>query len=459
MNRLSKALSAAVYWLTVAALLLSMSGTPVFAATLRGDTTGDGQRNMSDALVLYNAASGTVNTPALNVGDVDGNNVINMLDALALYAYASNGTPLPVVAADVIKPIAHTSRYGRKKLVAAGQLDMVDAYDYLHQQVNAHKETIDLYSYGLTIPQAQRVIRYYRDDHPEVFWLTLAYSYRYSGSTFYDVTFDYAFTSSQVASYKKQLASVTEQMLSGITAQTDPADRARIVHNRLIQRAQYDKTYAKANSHNLLGVLIDKTGVCESYSLAYEYLMHQCGIQAGVVVGQSQGIGHMWNFLYLNGNWYQTDVTWDDPIVNSTHDWSHYYTYTYFNTTTAQMLTDHTIQTEYSTKNSAYAITYPVPTCTATAENYQLKIAKSVSYYNASAMAPILANAIKNNKPAVFLATGGYAASSLEAELKSDMSAMIGRMNSYLRAAERVRDVKYILKVNATHNTLEVFLD
>ena len=456
MNRFHKVLTAAATWLTTMALLLSASAVPVSAASLRGDMNADGSLSSADAVALYRATSGASAMPRASVGDVDSNGKVNMNDTLALYAQVSGENTVP---SNGIVPLSHNSRYGRKKLVASGKLAMVDAYDYLHKQINAYQKTIDLYAYGLTIPQAQRVIRYYHDDHPEVFWMTLTYTYRFSGSTFYDVTFDYAFTQSQIVSYKTKLETAADELLKGITSSMSASERARIIHNRLITRAQYDKTGDKPNSHTLLGVMVDKTGVCESYATAYQYLMHRCGIQAGVIVGQSRGAGHMWNFLYLNNNWYQTDVTWDDPIIESDCNWSKYYTYTYFNTTTAHMEKDHTIQTEYSSKDSSYATTYPIPTCTATAENYQLQAATAVSSYNAAALAPILAEAVKNDKPAIFRATGGYSASALKTELTNDMSAMIGRMNSYLGAADRVTTVRYIAKVNATHNTMEIFFN
>ena len=26
---------------------------------------------------------------------------------------------------------------------------------------------------------------------------------------------------------------------------------------------------------------------------------------------------HVWNAVYLNGNWYHLDLTWDDPVTNT----------------------------------------------------------------------------------------------------------------------------------------------
>ncbi len=50
-------------------------------------------------------------------------------------------------------------------------------------------------------------------------------------------------------------------------------------------------------------------GVCDSYSKAYRLLCRTAGINVGRVVNDN----HAWNILEIDGKWYQTDPTWDDP--------------------------------------------------------------------------------------------------------------------------------------------------
>lgn len=62
------------------------------------------------------------------------------------------------------------------------------------------------------------------------------------------------------------------------------------------------------NYYGADGTLVRGTGVCDSYSKAYHMLLRAAGIEAFRISSQ----GHAWNALCLDGQWYQTDPTWDD---------------------------------------------------------------------------------------------------------------------------------------------------
>ena len=87
-------------------------------------------------------------------------------------------------------------------------------------------------------------------------------------------------------------------------------DRALAAHDELIKKAVYDYTYVK---HAASGVLMEGTGVCESYARAYYMLMKAMNIDVYYVTGTTQGGNHSWNKIRLNGKWYAVDCTWDDP--------------------------------------------------------------------------------------------------------------------------------------------------
>ena len=95
-------------------------------------------------------------------------------------------------------------------------------------------------------------------------------------------------------------------------------------------------SYLKS-AFDIYGAFINKKGVCEAYSKAFQTLCYAVGINAN----QAVGVGHMWNTVKLDGDWYYVDVTWDDPIVNGgTID---IISYDYFNKTTAQMHVAHSL--------------------------------------------------------------------------------------------------------------------
>ena len=78
------------------------------------------------------------------------------------------------------------------------------------------------------------------------------------------------------------------------------------LHDWLTGNANYDYTYSYYGPD---GVLCCGTGVCDSYSKAYFYLLEAAGIPVDRVVNSN----HAWNVVQLDNAWYYVDVTWDDP--------------------------------------------------------------------------------------------------------------------------------------------------
>lgn len=175
-------------------------------------------------------------------------------------------------------------------------------------------------------------------DHPEFFWL-----YWYTerciiyGShvdeimqgAIYQV---YFFIDETYTDYEEKTAEfneAVEKFLSEINTSTSDYEIARQIHDKLIDLAEYNHPVSNFDmndlAHTAYGALVqDSSGnpnlpVCDGYSLAYEYLLQQCGIEAVVVGGMSgpnemELGGHAWNLVKIDGAWYEVDSTWDDNM-------------------------------------------------------------------------------------------------------------------------------------------------
>lgn len=69
-------------------------------------------------------------------------------------------------------------------------------------------------------------------------------------------------------------------------------------------------------AHTAYGAVLDGTGVCQSYALTYKLLCTKAGINCKTVC--SNELHHMWNLVQIGENWYNVDVTYDDPLYS--HD-------------------------------------------------------------------------------------------------------------------------------------------
>lgn len=108
--------------------------------------------------------------------------------------------------------------------------------------------------------------------------------------------------------------------------------RALWLHDWLIYNADYDTSYTYYYAN---GVLLEGVGVCQSYALAYDLLLHEIGIESVYLSGTANGASHAWNLVRLDGSWYHVDCTWDDPIGGG------YEKHSYFGLTDEQMALDH----------------------------------------------------------------------------------------------------------------------
>ena len=83
-------------------------------------------------------------------------------------------------------------------------------------------------------------------------------------------------------------------------------EKALALHDYLTLHANYDYTFKYYYAD---GVLLHGTGVCNSYTLAYQKLLDEVGIANTTETGDD----HIWNMVRLDGEWYHIDCTWDDP--------------------------------------------------------------------------------------------------------------------------------------------------
>lgn len=66
-------------------------------------------------------------------------------------------------------------------------------------------------------------------------------------------------------------------------------------------------------THTVYGALANGEAVCEGYACAAKVLLNELGIYCDIQFGVcTNGGGHAWNLVQLEGQWYQMDVTWND---------------------------------------------------------------------------------------------------------------------------------------------------
>lgn len=97
-------------------------------------------------------------------------------------------------------------------------------------------------------------------------------------------------------------------------------DNIKTFHNYIINNSKYDvdNTTGDANidSSTAYGVLFKGLGICSGYTDTMALFLEKMGLKNYRISSSS----HVWNIVYVDGNWLHIDLTWDDPITSDGSD-------------------------------------------------------------------------------------------------------------------------------------------
>ena len=206
------------------------------------------------------------------------------------------------------------------------------------------KDQISYSVYGLTYSEAAAVYKTVTLDRPEYYFLSntlLSSTYEIGGSRreYLALVCDPDYYQGSVRQqYNQQLEAYDATIKATFTTGDDILTKIQKIHDYIVTHSQYafkadgetpdDSSFA----HNLLGIVVNQKGVCESYAELFQYLLNKNDIYCILVTGDAydelpaigEGEAHAWNYVKLNysidgetvSKWYGFDVTWDDPVPN-----------------------------------------------------------------------------------------------------------------------------------------------
>lgn len=184
---------------------------------------------------------------------------------------------------------------------------------------------IDFLTLGLTYIKASNVYLMFLYANPQYYFLDSSYlrSTKSLTPVFYDKFANGSTRKSETQKLKTKINDMKAQVEKGAT----DLEKAKIAHDLIIKKVQYDHQYATDRPNTLYhqsaySVFCDSYTVCAGYTKAFEILMNSVGIDVvGITSRKVMGYdfygnpiveGHAWNAVCLNDTWYYVDCTWDD---------------------------------------------------------------------------------------------------------------------------------------------------
>ena len=159
-------------------------------------------------------------------------------------------------------------------------------------------------------------------EYPEFFWAgeghgKISYTYRDGYVTILQPIELHFKTDSVTEAMEGEFNDALNDAISWTTGQTDEAQKVKAVHDYLVRKCTYNNDAAESAdtsaywyAWSAYGALVERKPVCEGYVYAFAACMKQLEIECQIAADS----GHAWNRVKLGDNWYNVDVTWDDPV-------------------------------------------------------------------------------------------------------------------------------------------------
>ncbi len=196
-------------------------------------------------------------------------------------------------------------------------------------------------------------------DFPEFFWLNgyvKANAEYQTGSANGNVTvtmgiYDY-WNDSNLPEARKTFNEKLDALWKDAREVRDYWERIKFVHDAIIDMTSYDQesyelgdaadAMMDAYSNSAYGPLVEGVALCGGYAKLFELVMNRLGYVCEYITGTADGGPHAWNLLWLDGEYYHVDVTWDDPDREDGMR-----LYNYFCVNDAMIEKTHTADSEY----------------------------------------------------------------------------------------------------------------
>ena len=166
--------------------------------------------------------------------------------------------------------------------------------------------------YPMTQTELEQLITLTRYECPELMMLEVSRSFSVytTNEKATAVEMPYSMDKQDYEEKLSQTRSVIDELVEkcrGLTA----AEQEKLVYDHIVTNSIYDEHAPWAGT--AYGCLVEGRAKCDGFSFAMKWIMEELGIPCMIIAGNPTdgGIGHAWNVIKLDGQWYDLDVTAD----------------------------------------------------------------------------------------------------------------------------------------------------
>lgn len=175
-----------------------------------------------------------------------------------------------------------------------------------------------------------------KDDHPELFYLgPISHCIRYGNMI--QIYYKILYSQTEIQRIRRIINARLRRTLADVTGLSE-WEKEKIIYERIVREMRYasPEHMGECHSHNIVGMVAGKCGVCEGYSKLIILAFRSAGIKSILVNGHGLQEAHCWNMAWINNTPYHLDATWEHMIDSELE-------YAYFNLDDEQIQRDHRI--------------------------------------------------------------------------------------------------------------------
>jgi len=185
-------------------------------------------------------------------------------------------------------------------------------YDKIKTAVSSFRDTVS-FDPPISRDTAGKIYRLVYSQERSYFWLSNLFYAPESEISVLRLHYLYEKEDAEIKRAELDLAAST--ILGELPENASDFDKIVYFHDKIATTCTFSDTAEHVNS--AYGVLVTGFGQCEGYAAAMTALCDKAGIPNYTAFGETaEGVSHAWNKVLVDGNWYNVDCTWDDPILN-----------------------------------------------------------------------------------------------------------------------------------------------
>ncbi len=185
-------------------------------------------------------------------------------------------------------------------------------YDTVVDAVVNFRESAE-FDEPVTRDEVRKIYRLVYAQERKYFWLSSLFYAPESEMT--SLHLNYLYEKEDAELKRAELDMAASTIIGELPENASDFEKAVYFHDRIITGCSFSQTEEHVNS--AYGVLVKGYGQCEGYAAAMSLLCDKAEIPNFTVCGTNEkGETHAWNKILLDGKWYNSDCTWDDPMLN-----------------------------------------------------------------------------------------------------------------------------------------------